>query len=224
MRTFYAYLLPLFLICSCSPTIPDPTPYPYSQQQKMQASSHWEVLATDLANRINNELILTDNIYKAVFVKETCGDETISCKPNETSSFNEAFRDLLITNLFRFGIPTKSQSAVDTIEVQYKVQVVHHIGDRVLSLQSAMLTSHYEIIITTSMQTNERYLFRASNIYYINDKDFHHYQESLPQTKTIILSNTKPLEQINRPEFLPIVISPTPYLDSSNNLVEKTEL
>jgi hypothetical protein len=75
----------------------------------MQAASHWEVLAADLANRINNQLITTDNLDKAIFVKETCGDETISCRPNETSSFNEAFRDLLITNLFGYGIPQRAE-------------------------------------------------------------------------------------------------------------------
>ena len=102
MQSYFAYIFVLFLVCSCSSRIPEPITYPYTQQKKMQASSHWQVLAADLANRINNELIITDNIYKAVFVKETCGDEKTPCKTNETSSFNEAFRDLLITKLFGY--------------------------------------------------------------------------------------------------------------------------
>jgi hypothetical protein len=140
MRSFYAYVLVLLFVCSCSSRIPEPISYQYSQQKKMQASAHWEVLAADLANRINNELIVTDNIYKKVFVKETCGDETISCKPNETSRFNEAFRDLLITNLFEYGVPTKNRPDENAIEVCYKVQVVHHNTDRVRSLQPGLLT------------------------------------------------------------------------------------
>jgi hypothetical protein len=195
----------------------------------MQAAAHWEVLAADLANRINNQLITTDNLDKAVFVKETCGDETISCGPNETSGFNEAFRDLLITNLFGYGVPTKSRADEKAIEVRYKVQIVRHNTDRVRSLQPGLLTGlstavavlrnapleliilasgvaadvantslvssgHYEVIITTSMITHDRYLFRASDIYYINEKDFYHYQENMPQTKTIRLSSKKPLD------------------------------
>jgi hypothetical protein len=190
----------------------------------MQASQHWEVLSKDLANRINNELIITDNLDKAVFVKETCGDEANPCKPNETSSFNEAFRDLLITNLFDYGIPTNSMQDDETIEVLYKVQVVRHNADRVRTIQPGLLTAlsaaivvlrnapteliilatgvaadvansnwvssgHYEVIITTSMVTDGRYLFRASDIYYINDKDFYHYQQSQPQTTTVKLSS-----------------------------------
>jgi len=191
----------------------------------MQASHHWEVLAHDLANRINNELILSDNIETAVFVKATCGDESQPCKANETSSFNEAFRDLLITNLVDYGIPTHNQLKEDNIEVQYKVQIVRHSTNRVRPVKPGVFTAisaaivvlrnapaellvlatgvmadvvntnltlngHYEVIITTSMLSDEKYLFRASDIYYINDKDFYHYQNTLPQTKTIPLSTS----------------------------------
>ena len=120
MRSFCSYFLVILLFCSCGSRIPEPIDYPYSQQEKMQASHHWEVLSKDLANRINNELIITDNLDKAVFVKETCGDEATPCKPNETSSFNEAFRDLLITNLFDYGIPTNSMQDEETIEILIK--------------------------------------------------------------------------------------------------------
>lgn len=224
MRSFSICVLVIFLLCNCSSRIPEPISYPYSQQKKMQAASHWDVLAADLANRINAQLILTDNHDRAVFVKPTCGDENSSCKANETSTFNEALHDLLITNLFGHGVPTKSCADQNAIEISYKVQVVHHNTDRIRSLQPGLLTAlsaavvvlrnapvdlillaagvaadiantslvasgHYEIIITTSMITNSQYLFRASDIYYINEKDFYQYQENMPQTKTIKLSS-----------------------------------
>ncbi len=232
------YILTLFLVCSCSSRIPEPISYPYSQQKKMQASSHWEVLAADLANRINNELILSGNLDKAVFVKETCGDDTNPCQPNETSSFNEAFRDLLITNLFGYGVPTKNRLDEKAIEVLYKVQIVRHNTDRVRSLQPGLLTAlstavvvlrnapadlillasgiavdvantslvtngNYEIIITTSMISHDQYLFRASDVYYINEKDFYHYQNTLPRTETIKLSSDKYLKHKHTIEALP---------------------
>lgn len=229
------HMLPL-IICTvllfngCSSRIPEPAGYPYSQQQKMQASYHWDVLAKDLADRINNELIISDNIETAVFVKQTCGDESKPCEPHQTSSFNEAFRDLLITNLFDFGIPTRNELTEDSIEIQYKVQVVHHRTDRNRSFQPGLLTTlsaavvvlrnapaewivlaggaladiansnltlsgHYEIIITTSLISDNKYLFRASDIYYINDKDFYQYQDTAMQAKTIHLSTTDPKSQ-----------------------------
>lgn len=222
------HLLPLFictivLLNSCAGGIPDPIDFPQSEQQKMQASHHWNVLAKDLANRINNELIITDNIESTVFVKQTCGNESKPCAPHQTSSFNEAFRDLLITNLVDFGIPTRNQLKNDSIEIQYKVQIVHHNAQRIRAFEPGVLTAisaaivvlrnapaeilvltagvmadlananltqngHYEIIITTSMVSQDKYLFRASDIYYINDKDFYHYRDVAGQTKTIQLS------------------------------------
>ena len=219
-------LVILVLLCltgGCAGTIPEPITYEYSQQQKMQASHHWEVLAADLANRINNQLIITDNIDKAVFVKETCGNEAVPCGPGETGSFNEAFRDLLITHLVDFGIPTRNEKAAEAMEIDYKVQVVRHNADRRRTLQPGLLTTlsaaivvlrdaptnlvimatgiaadvansslvangHYEVIITTSIVKKRQYLFRSSDIYYINDRDFWHYRNQMPKTRTIKLS------------------------------------
>ncbi len=259
MRSFYICLPLIFLLCNCSSRIPEPISYPYSQQKKMQAASHWDVLAKDLANRINNQLILTENHDKAVYVKTPCGDENSSCQANETSTFNEAFHDLLITNLFGYGIPTKSQADQQAIEVSYKVQVVFHNSDRVRSLQPGLLTGlsaavvvlrnapvdlillaagaaadvantslvdsgHYEIIITTSMITDSQYLFRASDIYYINEKDFYQYQQSMPQTKTIKLtSKSVPGTMGPFPQPASIAVRPA-KTDTGNTTVSKTAL
>ncbi len=253
MRSSYICVLVTFLLCSCSSRIPEPISYPYAQQKKMQAASHWDLLAADLANRINNQLILTENHDKAVFVKETCGDENSSCQANETSTFREAFHDLLITNIFGYGVPTKSRVSQEAIEVFYKVQVVYHNSDRVRTLQPGLLTGlsaavmvlrnapvdvillaagiaadvantslvtngHYEVIITTSMITNSQYLFRASDIYYINDKDFYQYQESMPQAKTIKLSSKKTTKQPeNLAQLSSIIAAP-----GKNDTGEKT--
>lgn len=247
MRSTCLLIALLFLTGSCAGRIPEPISYPYSQQHKMQASHHWEVLAADLANRINNQLITTDNIDKAVFVKETCGDEAESCGPNETSSFNEAFRDLLITHLVDFDIPTKNQREEDTLEILYKVQVVRHNTARKRSLQPGILTGlsaaivvlrnvptdlivlaagtaadvantslvsngHFEVLITTSIVKKQQYLFRASDMYYINDKDFWHYQNQMPQTKTIKLSSGKKSEpdDVKKPLVQASILEPAP--------------
>lgn len=257
MRLTLIFLLFLPLVTSCSSRLPEPITYPYSQQQKMQASEHWEILAQDLANRINNELILSDNIETAVYVKPTCGDEKTPCEANETSTFNEAFRDLLITGLYNYGIPTRSQPIPESIEVLYKVQVVKHNTDRMRTMQPGILTAlsaavvvlrnapselvilatgvaadiantsytangNYEVIITTSMVENGKYLFRASDIYYINDKDFYQYQETHTQTTPITLKSKKSssgtaVDITNTPFPSPPPISATPMIEESTS-------
>jgi len=265
---FTPILLVSILVCSCNSRIPEPVTYQYSQQHKMQAAAHWQVLAVDLADRINKQLIMTDNLHKAVFVKKTCGDEATPCRPGETSSFDEAFHDLLITNLFNNGVPTKSLPGDDAIDILYKVQVVHHVSQRVRSLQPGILTGlsaavsvlrnapveaiivatgvtadiansnlvdsgHYEVIITTSMLSHHRYLFRASDIYYINEKDFYQYQQNMPQAATIRLSeeNSQPTapqrnmsalqEDILEPDILEPTVLDTGKLEYSQQSEDK---
>ncbi|TKB11225.1 hypothetical protein [Desulforhopalus sp. IMCC35007] len=259
MRSFFILFLMLPFITDCSSRIPEAITYPYSQQKKMQASEHWELLAQDLANRINNELILKDKIDTSVYVKTTCGDEKTPCEANETSTFNEAFRDLLITGLYGYGIPTLREKQEEAIEVLYKVQVVRHNANRVRSLQPGLLTAlssaivvlrnapselivlavgagadvantsftsngHYEVIITTSMVEKGQYLFRASDIYYINDKDFYQYQETHAQTTSIPMKTRNVQQKITFPSVaVPSSEAVTPLIPDPVDQPSKTK-
>jgi hypothetical protein len=224
-----AILVLLCLIPACG-RIPEPINHEYSQQKKMQAVEHWELLARDVASRLNHELVIYDYLSTPVFVKETCGDEGAPCRQNQTSSFNEAFRDLLITQLVQYGVQTRNQPANDALELNYKVQIVHHRDNRIRShypgtvtaLTAAVLVlrdapfelaalaaagaadvansaytrhGHYEILITTSIVNANKYVFRTSDIYYINDKDFWHYQENPAEAGTISLTAPGPEPQ-----------------------------
>ncbi len=215
-------LVLLFFIPACG-RIPEPINHEYAQQKKMQAVEHWDLLARDVASRLNHELVIYDYLTTPVYVKETCGDEATPCGQNQTSSFNEAFRDLLITQLVQYGIQTRSEPAIDALAINYKVQIVHHRAKRIRSaypgtftaLTAAVLvlrnapsemialatsgavdvansaysqSGHYEILITTSIVNAKKYLFRTSDIYYINDEDFWQYQESMPQAGIISLT------------------------------------
>ncbi len=221
MRIALSILL-LLSLSSCS-SIPMFSSYTWTEQQKMQAAHHWDVLASDVANQINNQLIISDYLDKAVYVKTTCGTDATPCDQGETTLFNEGFRDLLITRLVRFGVPTSSNKHSADIELNYKVQVIYHQSNR-QTIQPGLLTSlstavavlrhtpmevkymgaaaildffiavgppngHYEVIITTSMVTDEKYLFRTSDIYYVNDPDFWHYQGSSPARSIQLVSD-----------------------------------
>ncbi len=124
-----------------SSRIPEPTGYTYSTQHKMQAAYHWNVLAHDLSNRINNELIRGDFLNKSIFVKETCGNDNTPCNPQETTQFNEGFRDLLITELVGYGIPTATVSSPESIVVNYKVQVIPYRKNRIRTIRPGVITA-----------------------------------------------------------------------------------
>lgn len=219
----YLSLCSIFLL-SCG-RIPEPVGYDYSVQHKMQAAYHWEVLAADVAYQINNELIRSDFINTPVFVKETCGDNSHICQPNETSAFNETFRDLLITQLVSLGVPTSSTPDKEAITVNYKTKLLYHNPGRIRTIRPGAITtltagilvlrnapssllalglagivdfanasadtaSNYEVIITTSLVDKEKYIFRQSDIYYINDGDFWHYMNDKTETGEIVFTNS----------------------------------
>jgi hypothetical protein len=213
----------LILYCSGCTRIPQPVTYDYSEQQKMQAAHHWDVLANDVASQINTTLLQNNYSSAPVFVRMTCGTENTPCQPAETTQFNEGFRDLLITQLVHYGVPTSANEDPKAITVNYKVQVVYHRDKRTAARPPGVLTAlttavsvlrwssidvqavatagfmdlassytddagQYEIIITTSMISKNKYLFRTSGIYYINDLDFWHYQNTT-QGKEIQITN-----------------------------------
>lgn len=201
----------LLFLAGCA-RIPEPIGYQYTTQPKMQAAYHWVVLASDVANRINNQLVLSDYPQTPVYVRPTCGDEDFPCTAQETSTFSEAFRDLLITELVRFGVPVQKNPDEESITVHYKVQLVYHNAHRVRTVKPGVMTaiatgimvlrnaphelgtiaavglldfmntsavnsSSHEVIITTSMIAKGKYLFRASDLYYINDADASQYRD-----------------------------------------------
>lgn len=255
MRLLIAAVLCLFFACSCS-RIPEPTGFEYSTQSKLQAAHHWDVLALDIANQINNELLKDDLLSTAVYVKKTCGEDDAPCKENETTQFDEAFHDLLLTELVRFGIPTCAQPEQGAITINYKVQTVYHQADRFRTLAPGVITGltaavqvlrnapsqavaiatagaldfansayvrsgHYEVIITTSMVSMRKYLFRSSNIYYINDADFWHYKASYGKAKKIHMTDSSFAVHTSRWEPPPME-KPEPHTPDIQNEPKST--
>lgn len=216
MRNRPLHLLLCFafgLMTACTSRIPQPEAFSYSKQRTMQAAHHWNILANDVANRINNELIRQHRLHSPVYVRHSCGKPD-TCVPGRTFPFDEGFNDLLTTQLVNFGIPTLNRQEGSTLVVDYKVQVVAH-SDSVPMLRPGLLTAltagivvlrnaspevlavaaaaaadylnttlvlngHYEVIITTSIIDNNRYLMRSSDIYYIDDADFWQYRKTTP--------------------------------------------
>ncbi len=255
MRHTLLFVLPLaaLSLSSCYQSrIPEAVTYPYSQQRKSQAARHWDVLAKDLAAKINTRLVLTGNSQTPVFVEYNCGDDTAPCRPGETSPFNEAFRDLLITNLYDYHIPVRVKASEAALEVTFKVQIVRHAAKRLPATRPGVITTlsaavavlrnapeslvimatgagldlantnlaindHNEIIITTSMTQRGEYIFRSSDIYYINDPDFWHYLEKTPDGSQLRFSS-RTLRQKERDAATPLIpdvvpIPPPPAAD-----------
>lgn len=140
MRLLTLALIILSLLCCCS-RIPEPAGFQYSSQSKMQAAHHWDILAQDIADQINKELIRDGLSNATVYVQGTCEKDNATCKPGETSQFDESFHDLLITQLVHYGVPTSTQPNRGIITINYKVQTVYHRANRVRTLAPGVITA-----------------------------------------------------------------------------------
>lgn len=210
----------LCLVSACI-RLPQPQGFLYSNQRTMQAAHHWNVLANDVANRINSELLRQNYLDAAVYVRHSCGAPD-ACGSGATFPFDEGFNDLLTTQLVNFGVNTLVTEQ-DGLIVEYKVQVIQHRANRRQWPQPGMLTAltagilvfrdapweiatlataatidalnatwvtsgHYEIVITSSIIDGNKYVMRASDLYYINDADFWQYQQAKPAAEVGLIS------------------------------------
>ncbi|BCO08374.1 hypothetical protein GF1_07500 [Desulfolithobacter dissulfuricans] len=190
----------------------------------MQAVHHWDVLALDVANEINNELIRQGYLETPVYVRSPGSGERQG-DLSGAAPFDEAFHDLLVTRLVQFGVPTLNSPGQNGLVVEYKVQVINHrdsgnISQKVwpgmltllgsgitvlryvpsdyLALLGSMFadvatstyenTGRYEVVISTSIVSDDRYLMHRSDIYYIDDPDFWQYQAAPPATEIELIS------------------------------------
>lgn len=173
MKKLFMILLvaiPLVMACSHS-EIPNSKTYFKSEQKLMQAGHHWDVLAKYEAENILSTVPTTEKIY-------------LSPK-NNPSPFEEAFYELLKSQLVSKGATFITQP-MDSIPVfSYKVQVIHHkkqgaaiidlsdIGDIFLGREAS--EQRMEILITTYGTKENQIIMSDSQIYYLYPDNKNNY-------------------------------------------------
>ncbi|MCP5197719.1 MAG: hypothetical protein H6974_13200 [Gammaproteobacteria bacterium] len=164
MKILYASLVILCLgLGACTTPMPVETSYPLTYQQKMRSAHHWDVMANDVANWLQNALIAPANPEhdKGRQAQENRPTVTLYLQqPRYDSAAGAGFHDLLTTRLVERGfIVTANPSA--GLPVSYDMQVVK---------SGLPETLKYEVIVNVSVMNAERYLVRYSNIYYVGDE------------------------------------------------------
>ncbi len=98
--------------------VPQAMNYPTSGQQKARAVHHWDLLASDAAQRIAAQAAL-GGLEK----------HTFHLVPATSTPFNRAFGDLLLTRLVQQGLIMASSPALDNTAgayIRFDAQVVSH--------------------------------------------------------------------------------------------------
>jgi hypothetical protein len=195
--TILLLLVPTFLI-SCRSQIPVATNYPYSEQQKMQAPHHWEVLATEVVEQLNQSRKISNSMPLFVVPKFHLPSEDpaiwTTTKPLAiadesdrlvTIPFKRAYQNYLITQLVNAGYNVVDDSKAAELLMTFDIQLVKH-NDRPVrspdiiskfgrvfagSADGAYIgteASPYEVVITTSVKKGSTYVMSHTGTYYID--------------------------------------------------------
>lgn len=203
-------LLALLLSVGCASRVPIATNHPLSTQKKAKAVHHWDVLADDIAHQ--TEISATDRWFP---------DKPLYVQPRGTTTFDTAFRNLLITRMVNRGLVVTSDPE-QGLAVSYDVQLVRHDSSRFTHVPGALTSlaagiwvvrdlvgsaaadaipatlgmtaladyalghyaggaTHTELLVTTTIQDDARYLLRKSDIYYIEDEDTTLFMPPVPE-------------------------------------------
>ena len=207
----------LISLSGCSTAqVPYTLNHPMSYQKVARATSHWDILADDVAAQTVAAIGTQKTIYVAA--------------PTEATDFNRAFHNFLITRMVNKNIPVSSNNKSGAIEVQYETQVVQHNSERraykpgtITTLAAGLLVAYNvpnwgaesqkaaflgaaaggdalisadagnptktELVVTTSAVEGGRYLLRKTDIYYLEPEDvslFMKKQETLDRKFNVV--------------------------------------
>lgn len=208
MKSLLALSLMLLFTAGCASQVPIAVNPPISKQYKAKSTHHWDILAEDVARETC-----------ALLDRDPKKDGQLQGKPfyivpaKESSTFDKAFRNLLITRMVNRGMPVSTERG--GIEVQYETQLIRHnsagyghLPGTLTALSAGVFVvrelvegsfaavpgaiglaaladwgagkfstpTPTELMVTTSIAIEKKFVYRKSAIYYIDTEEAELYQ------------------------------------------------
>lgn len=179
--------------CARPLDVPEDEAHAVSAQKTSRAVHHWDVMAADVAAHVADRLR-----------EWPPGEHPIHVVVGPAESeFNTGFRQLLVTRLVERGITLSTEPTANVLKVDTQL-VQHHAGAPATSsgmrltgnVQVVRSPAGYvpvspvawvpagplrtEILVTTSLERESRFLVRTSSVYSIPQDDAELYQARLP--------------------------------------------
>ena len=176
LLNFLLIVLPLGLI-GCANQVPAPSTYEPSYQAKILAAHHWNLLATSVAQRLQQALAGLNGEDKLVmYVKH----------PRNATVFNNAFHELLETQLMQSGFGVTRNAANATLAVEYNVRYGGEADFDINTGFSEVEVPDDDIIVTVAVLNDSRYIARISEIFYVDETTSKEYLASNPVPSRLI--------------------------------------
>ena len=147
-----------------TPPVPLTKNFAKSSQYKVRAAGHWDAMSRDVAAQTRGDLARVGiNPDTPLHV----------ALPQNASTFDLGFRDLLVTRLVDAGakvLNTPSQAR----EVTYNAQVIKTTGHANVGVQTEEVQpygSNTELILTTTVTNKGQFVSRTTDVYYLANAD-----------------------------------------------------
>ncbi|QNP47476.1 hypothetical protein [Diaphorobacter aerolatus] len=147
-----------------TPPVPLTKNFGETSQNKVRAAGHWDALSQDAASQTH------DMLLRSGFAADT---PVYVAMPANPSSFDAAFRELLITRLTDTGVKVYTDPN-QRLQVTYHAHVVKtsgHANVGVYTEEAHPSGSNTEVILTTSVTHNGQYVARKTDVYYLANAD-----------------------------------------------------
>lgn len=200
-----ALLIVLSLAVGCQSQIPSVEHFDRSSQRKMQSAQHWDVLAQETAKLVSDTIIEksearnipifvkrpTDSAFSLGFydlLKSRLVEKELPLSVTQEDALILEYRVMLVRNSDRYqrpppGMLTALPLGVLAVHTAFAsaapwalwaaaagVGLAADVGVGMIGDES-----NREVIITTALTYNNRYLMHTSSTYYINDPDWRQF-------------------------------------------------
>lgn len=186
-----------------SPQAPTPEHFAPSMQRQLNASSHWSAIAMDLAKQLRKSLRKKDIVDHPIYLNLYSEDTEFTTAFNDFLSTHLVKMGMLVSKrredaiIYNYKIqPVKYKSNRTTLQsdkfrwtlltagVVVARNIVQHVGSPDLiaagvgaDLFQSQNAPKLELIISSSILSNDIYLHKTTDIYYANAKDVHLYRQ-----------------------------------------------
>jgi hypothetical protein len=159
--------------------------FPTESQQKLQAARHWEILASGVA----------DKVKRAVDANPELAFTPIDVQPLCAGPFCEVYAELLRSQLVARAMQVASRDE-GIMALQFGVQVLGEAakspsrlpgpGESGVAMSGGERRTYSgptEVVVTSELLYQNRYLVHSSDIYYIDAADADQFGRPLPGAK-----------------------------------------
>jgi hypothetical protein len=156
----------------CMTQLPEVAEWPPATQQKLWVAQQWDDVARQVAERLAAGLRSVRRAGQPLVLYVE--------KPQSFSAFDDAFHQLLLTQLLTQGFSLTSDPNAG-LPLRYNAQLVTH--------DVSYPPPDAELIVNVSVMSGERYLSRLSEVYYVAPYDLPLYLAQGPVV-------TRPMEVV----------------------------